>query len=386
MPTELFPDLSVLVENGTSFDSESFEQHIRLLALDGYARTASPDTELSRFIKPDNTLFVRRLNTQKQPLLQYGPNSWLATPADAPFIPAVFLPFLVALFAEPRSLAHLIAAQVTQVSILYCGDDGEITLPTSYSSGHCELLLIIVKENVHVTLYDSVVPSPLELKQEMVCARSILALVEPHAQVNVLSDHVVSKQDRVMNHDCWHVGKAARVSIQEVVLSGYQSWLTKEFKLEEDAHLEYAWLAALKGNEQTALSTTQEHTGVKSSSNVLVKTALSENARSFYRGTIRIKETARHSQANQQQKALMISSSARTCAIPSLEVATHEVQCRHGSAAGKFNDTEVWYLRSRGFTLIQAQRLLIEGFFKGDFVRDTPLMKQLPDNVIFRDS
>ena len=72
----------------------------------------------------------------------------------------------------------------------------------------------------------------------------------------------------------------------------------------------------------------------------------------------RSKSKAPQSCADQQQKALILGEQARTCAIPSLEVATHEVQCKHGSAAGRCNLDEIRYLLSRGFDVQAAQNLL----------------------------
>ena len=88
-----------------------------------------------------------------------------------------------------------------------------------------------------------------------------------------------------------------------------------------------------------------------------------DQARSFYRGTITMNDEAGQSEADQQQRALILGNAARACAIPSLEVATHDVRCRHGSAAGRFNREELWYLLSRGFDEKEAYTLLINGFY-----------------------
>ena len=115
---------------------------------------------------------------------------------------------------------------------------------------------------------------------------------------------------------------------------------------------------------------------------MLVKAALTDRARSFYRGTIRIAEDASKSEADQQQRALLLSSDARICAIPSLEVATHDVQCAHGSAAGRVNPEELWYLQQRGLDKEQAEKLLVEGFFCEPFLKGRPeVLKQLKERV-----
>ncbi len=40
------------------------------------------------------------------------------------------------------------------------------------------------------------------------------------------------------------------------------------------------------------------------------------------------------------------------------------MRCTHGSTTGRLNETQLFYLRSRGLPLRDARRILIEGFFE----------------------
>ncbi|RXR88666.1 SufD family Fe-S cluster assembly protein, partial [Mycobacterium tuberculosis] len=50
--------------------------------------------------------------------------------------------------------------------------------------------------------------------------------------------------------------------------------------------------------------------------------------------------------------------------VPNLEIETGEiVGAGHASATGRFDDEQLFYLRSRGIPEAQARRLVVRGFF-----------------------
>jgi Fe-S cluster assembly protein SufD len=48
-----------------------------------------------------------------------------------------------------------------------------------------------------------------------------------------------------------------------------------------------------------------------------------------------------------------------------------DVRCTHGATVGKIDADELFYLRSRGIKLPEAERLIVEGFFD-------PIMQRIP--------
>ncbi len=342
-----------------------FEQEVRAMAFSAYIRVDDPDKELTRFMFP--LMSWADADKQQGSYMRLGERSWIASVDQAPFIPTVCRELLNFFAQEPRSLIHLIGATFTRMRILYIAESyNEVVLENS-ADGR-ELLFVIVEPGVCVKIVDRV-------NVEGLLARVIVGSIAPESVVSWVSDLSADKAF-LLEHDRWYQGKGSQLEIAQVLTGGQQSWLRKEFKLGQEAQVSYTCLAALQGDEQGALTTVQEHLGHSSKSSVLVKAALSEKSRSFYRGTIAIHPEGPKSLANQQQRALLLSPDARTCAIPSLEVATHEVQCAHGSAAGQFNQDELLYIRSKGFSPEQAKRLLIEGFFNEPVAMQNPAMRE----------
>jgi hypothetical protein len=371
-PPELFPESAVIEEFAVPGRTE-FERELRALALKGYANEDKPDKELEKFIRPTVSWGSWIGDETASQCLALGAKSWLATPESAPAISKEYKE-LVKVFQEPRSLLHLVGA-CAPIAILYIAEDlKHVSLQKIRAVSTCELLLVVVAPGVKVLLTD-------EIAVNQVSARSIIGMIQEGAQVTLTGDHSFGAEAYGLQHDRWYLGKDATLTSHEVFTGGNQSWLRKEFVLAKGSELSYSWLSALKGEEQVALTTMQQHEGAASKSSVLVKAALSENSRSFYRGMIRINEQSSQAEADQQQRALMVSKEARVCAIPALEVATHDVQCAHGSAAGRFSEEELWYLRSRGLGIEQAQRVLLEGYFNEPFVSEGSL-RRLREQVV----
>lgn len=348
-PPMLFPSDDLVTLWSQEGQWTSFEQQVRSKALAGYAQKALPDKELTRFMPACMSLiFYQKRASCYIPL---GECSWIATSDKVPFIPSACYQLLEECFGSPRSLAHLIGATFNQLRIVYCAESLIVDL------GPCaerELMLMIVEPGVSVSLVDTV--------RGYTAQRMILGSIGQEARVTCMSDH---QADTFLQHDRWNLEKAACLEMTQMVSQTKQSWLRKEYVLDEEADLSYTFFSGVRDDEQCALTTVQEHRGRASKSAVSVKTVGAGSSKTFYRGIISISPQGKASIAHQQQRALLISTAARTCAIPSLEVATHEVQCSHGSAVGQFQEGELQYLQSRGLSVELSKRLLVEGFFQG---------------------
>jgi Fe-S cluster assembly protein SufD len=109
--------------------------------------------------------------------------------------------------------------------------------------------------------------------------------------------------------------------------------------------------------------TLQDHTGTNTTSDLLFKGVMSDNARSVYSGFIRMHPGAKQSRAYQQNRNILLSRTARADSIPNLEISENDILgCTHGATVGKVDEEEIFYLMSRGLSRIEATQLLVEGF------------------------
>ena len=109
--------------------------------------------------------------------------------------------------------------------------------------------------------------------------------------------------------------------------------------------------------------TLQHHAAPNAHSDLLFKGALTDRARSVFRGLIRVDEGAQLTDAYQTNRNLLLSPDSQATTLPSLEIAADDVKCSHGATVGQVDEHQLFYLTSRGLTPEQAERLLVFGFF-----------------------
>ncbi len=119
------------------------------------------------------------------------------------------------------------------------------------------------------------------------------------------------------------------------------------------------------------LHTLQRHLVDHTTSDLLIKGCLKDRARSVYQGLIQVSEGAQRTDAYQANRNLLLSDQARADSIPGLEILANDVRCTHGATIGHVDEEQMYYLMSRGLPRLEAQRLIVEGFF-------VPVLDRIP--------
>jgi Fe-S cluster assembly protein SufD len=133
-------------------------------------------------------------------------------------------------------------------------------------------------------------------------------------------------------------------------------------------------------------NTRQDHVVPHATSDLLYKGALFDEAKTVFRGIIRVHPKAQKTDAYQTNRNLLLSPDAEVVSLPNLEIEADDVRCSHGSTTGQLNEDELFYLMSRGLSREAAERLVIFGFF-GDVLERLPLpevVEELRDAIAAR--
>jgi Fe-S cluster assembly scaffold protein SufB len=107
------------------------------------------------------------------------------------------------------------------------------------------------------------------------------------------------------------------------------------------------------------------HRGRDTTGNLLSKGALLDRARSFMKGLITIEKTAIGTDSFLGEFGMNLSKAARAVAIPSLEI--DQPDCRraaHSSSVGPIDETQLFYLESRGIPPDDARKFIVLGFLE----------------------
>jgi Fe-S cluster assembly protein SufD len=100
-------------------------------------------------------------------------------------------------------------------------------------------------------------------------------------------------------------------------------------------------------------------------SNVVYKSALQgADAHTVWIGDVLIRAEAEGTETFELNRNLLLTQGARADSVPNLEIETGEIAgAGHASATGRFDDEQLFYLRSRGIPETVARRLVVRGFF-----------------------
>ncbi|MEI8104536.1 MAG: Fe-S cluster assembly protein SufD [Actinomycetes bacterium] len=164
--------------------------------------------------------------------------------------------------------------------------------------------------------------------------------------------HARVERDAVLD---WVAGgfgsKKGKIRIQNDLSGpGATSRVTGAYFADGEQHLDY--------------DTFQEHMAPSTESDFAFKGALREDARSVWRGMIRVEQEAQKTNAYQENRNLLLSDSAHADSIPGLEIMANDVRCTHGATIGRVNREELFYLMARGLSRAEAERLIVRGFFQ----------------------
>jgi Fe-S cluster assembly protein SufD len=130
-------------------------------------------------------------------------------------------------------------------------------------------------------------------------------------------------------------------------------------------------LAAYLGDthQMHDLRTVQLHAAPRTRSNLLFKGAVANHARSVYSGLIRVEKGAKGTNAFQTNRNLVLSEGAQADSVPNLEIEDNDVRCSHASAVGPIDESQSFYLQSRGVPTAAAELLIALGFLDDVLVR-----------------
>ncbi len=113
-----------------------------------------------------------------------------------------------------------------------------------------------------------------------------------------------------------------------------------------------------------------DHNAPHTASHVDYRGALQgEGAHSVWVGDVLIRKVAEGITTYETNKNLILTDGCRADSVPNLEIETGEIEgAGHSSTTGRFDDEQLFYLRSRGIAEDEARRLVVYGFF-ADIIR-----------------
>ncbi len=235
---------------------------------------------------------------------------------------------------------------------------------------HMSHLLVYVDEGASVT-YVHESASPTEL-QEALHAGLVEIKVERGASLKFVELQSWGKNVWNFSHERIRVEKDASL---DWIFGAIGSKLTKNFSeldlAGDGAAGRMSGFYFTDGSQHLDHDTQQNHLAQHTTSDLLFKGALKGKSRSVWQGMIYVAKGADKTDGYQANRNLVLDEGARADSIPGLEILADDVRCTHGATVGKLDAEPLFYLQSRGIPPLDAERVMVEGFFD-------PIMQRIP--------
>lgn len=231
-------------------------------------------------------------------------------------------------------------------------------------------LIVAGDEMSEFTVLDYVA-SPAELTALVVPVVEID--VSAAANVSYLNIQELGPQVWQVGYQASQVGRDATLSSTSVALGGDYARVRTDSRLAgQGGHSNL--LAAYFGDARQMhdFRTMQDHDAPKTTSDLLFKGAVEDEAHSVYSGLIRVRKGAGGTNAFQTNRNLVLTPGAQADSVPNLEIEENDVHCSHASAVGPVDEDQRYYLESRGIPTEVADRLIVLGFFD-DIIDRSPI-------------
>ena len=119
------------------------------------------------------------------------------------------------------------------------------------------------------------------------------------------------------------------------------------------------------GSQLFDLTSYTRHLGADTTGNLLSKGVFLDRSRGYMKGLIEIQRSAKGADSFLGEFSMLLDRKARSVTIPSLEIDQPDVRrAAHSSSAGPIDETQVFYLMSRGLDREIARKFIVMGFLE----------------------
>jgi Fe-S cluster assembly scaffold protein SufB len=119
------------------------------------------------------------------------------------------------------------------------------------------------------------------------------------------------------------------------------------------------------GRQLFDLTSYTRHRGEDTTSDLLSKGVFTGSSRGYIKGLIEIARSARGTDTFLGEFSMLLQRSARSVTIPSLEIDQPDVRrAMHSSSVGPIDESQVFYLMSRGLSREAARKAIVLGFLE----------------------
>lgn len=189
--------------------------------------------------------------------------------------------------------------------------------------------------------------------------------VEQAARLQVFALQEWGRSSFHIGEDWSRVGRDAQIDWVTLTLGSQASKMT--MGCDVSAPNSNAYLSGLffaDRDQHVDQRTLQQHSAPNTYSNLLYKGAVKDKGHSVYQGIIGASPGAIKVDAYQMNNNLVLNNGAKADSLPGLKIDADDLKCSHGSTMGNLDPDQLFYLKSRGLSEVEARRMLVLAFFE----------------------
>jgi Fe-S cluster assembly protein SufD len=159
------------------------------------------------------------------------------------------------------------------------------------------------------------------------------------------------------------VGREAQLLMAHVATGGRQG--RQDLAVNQTgpgAHTDLLGVYLGSGRQVLDNHTSLNHRAPQCTSRQVYKGILDDHALGIFNGRIFVQREAQRTDAQQSNRALLLSGDARINTKPQLEIFADDVRCTHGATVGQLDPDQQFYLRARGIGEHEARAMLTMAF------------------------
>lgn len=123
--------------------------------------------------------------------------------------------------------------------------------------------------------------------------------------------------------------------------------------------------------------------GEKTEINIDVQGALRNNSKKNFKGTIDFKKGCKKAVGNENEYCMLLSDDSKSIALPMLLCSEDDVEGNHSTASGKVDNSELFYIMTRGVPYADAVKLIVKARFNEiiNRIEDEELRNRVLDEI-----
>lgn len=181
-----------------------------------------------------------------------------------------------------------------------------------------------------------------------------------------------------------HLAQNSQLNFYDINLSHGQSKnIINIDLLEPQAQIKYYALDHLQASSHSHTELSIRHKAPGTLSEQSIRAIYAQQSQGFFMGKVVVDKHAHQSSAKQRYKAVLLSDQAKAHVLPQLEINNFDIIAQHGASIGELDNNHIFYLQSRGLSLIAAKTILIKSLIE-DIIShiDNPLISNNISNEI----